>query len=54
MALGFEYQRFKFKKNADDFSDGAGQQYPHNNLNGDLDVKNYFLSFIFLWSQIQI
>ena len=30
------------KKNADDFSDGAGQQYPHSSLYGDLKVKELF------------
>tara|TARA_B100000123_G_scaffold703_1_gene529 strand:+ start:4612 stop:7398 length:2787 start_codon:yes stop_codon:yes gene_type:complete len=47
MAIGFEYRDLNLKKIADDFSDGAGQQYPHNNLNGDLDVFELFTEFYF-------
>ena len=47
MAIGFEYRDLNLKKIADDFSDGAGQQYPHNNLNGDLDVYELFTEFYF-------
>ena len=42
MALGLEYRELNLKKNADDFSDGAGQQYPHSNLYGSLKVKELF------------
>ena len=40
----YETSKFKIelKKNADDFSDGAGQQYPHSSLYGDLRVKELF------------
>ena len=42
MALGLEYRELNLKKNADDFSDGAGQQYPHSSLYGSLKVKELF------------
>ena len=42
LALGVEYRELNLKKNADDFSDGAGQQYPHSSLYGDLKVKELF------------
>ncbi len=42
LALGIEYRDLNLKKNAEDFSDGAGQQYPHSNLYGDLEVKEFF------------
>ena len=47
IAIGFEYRDLNLKKIADDFSDGAGQQYPHNNLNGDLNVYELFTEFYF-------
>ena len=42
LALGVEYRELNLKKNAEDFSDGAGQQYPHSSLYGDLKVKELF------------
>ena len=42
LALGIEYRNLNLKKNAEDFSDGAGQQYPHSSLYGDLEVKEFF------------
>ena len=42
LALGVEYRDLNLKKNAEDFSDGAGQQYPHSNLYGELEVKEFF------------
>ena len=45
MALGLEYRDLSLRKIADDFSDGAGQQYPHSNLQGDLDVFELFAEF---------
>ena len=42
LAFGAEYRDLNLKKNAEDFSDGAGQQYPHSNLYGDLEVKEFF------------
>ncbi len=48
LALGIEYRNLNLKKNAEDFSDGAGQQYPHSSLYGDLEVKEFFQKFICL------
>ena len=47
LSLGIEYRKLNLKKIADDFTDGAGQQYPEYNLSGDLRVKNFseFLPF---------
>lgn len=42
LAFGVEYRDLNLQKNAEDFSDGAGQQYPHSNLFGNLEVKEFF------------
>ena len=41
-AFGIEYRQLALKKSAEDFSDGAGQQYPQTSLYGDLQVKELF------------
>ena len=45
LSLGIEYRKLNLKKIADDFTDGAGQQYPEYNLSGDLRVKEFFSEF---------
>ncbi len=46
VAIGVEHRNLNLKKYADNFSDGAGQQYPHSSLFGDLQVNEIFAEFL--------